>query len=137
MKLIYCSILGGLLLLAACKPEISIVAPDFDVTVDATSFAVGEEVTFELQGNPGILSFYSGELFHDYQFRTGRTIEPGTLLFSFDSSVQYGAQSDQLSVLASTDFNGDYSDILHVQEATWTDITERFTVGSNAKYRPS
>ena len=43
-------------------------------------------------------------------------------------------RANQLSVLASTDFNGDYSSLAKVKAATWVDITSRFKLGTNATF---
>ena len=53
----------------------------------------------------------------------------------FTSSVQVGTQTNQLSILASTDFNGDYSSLDKVKAAIWTDITNRFVLGTNATFK--
>ena len=43
---------------------------------------------------------------------------------SFSSSVQYGIQKNNIAVLVSSDFSGDYS-IEGVRAATWKDITKK------------
>jgi len=53
----------------------------------------------------------------------------------FTSSVQVGTQTKQLSILASTDFNGDYSSLAKIKAATWTDITSRFALGTTATFK--
>ncbi|SFB82323.1 protein of unknown function [Parapedobacter composti] len=54
---------------------------------------------------------------------------------SFSSSVQYGAQEDQLTVLLSSDFNGKY-DADNVQAATWIDITDAYPLAAGTSRTP-
>lgn len=111
--------------------------PDLKVSLSAATFKVGEPVVFQFAGDAGLISFFSGEVFHDYAFRTGRTLEQGTLNMSFNTNVQYGTQANQFSVQASSDFNGNYTSFDNVRQATWTDITSRFAIGTGTTYVPS
>lgn len=126
-------------LLFSCSKELEINGgvPDFKAALTEKAYHAGEPVEFTFTGNAGLISFYSGETFHEYAFREGRTVEPGKLLLSFNTNLQYGNQPNQFSVQASTDFNGNYASFEHVSAATWTDITSRFTLGTNANYTPS
>lgn len=127
----------AVLLLASCNKDLEVTAtPDFNVTTDATTYKAGQEIVFNFTGNAHIISFYSGETLKDYAFKDGRTIDlkgAGATL-EFSSSVQLGTQAKQVTVLASTDFNGDYSSLDKVKAATWTDITSRFTLGTSATF---
>lgn len=49
---------------------------------------------------------------------------------SFNTSVQYGSQSNNLSVLISSDFNGDYS-LESIKSATWEDITKKIKLAAD------
>ena len=134
MKIRYYISLLGLLILASCETEIE--TPDFRVTTDANTYQVGEEIRFLIQGNADMISFYSGEPTNDYAFRSGRVIDvsdEGTELV-FSSGVTGGEQEDQLSLLASTDFDGGYDDLEGVKSANWIDITERFQWGTTATF---
>jgi hypothetical protein len=142
MKLnIYFLIIGMMLFFASCNTDLSVEEiNDFDVTVDATTYKVGQEVRFKLSGDyVQQISFYSGEVQKDFEFREGRVIDVnGTgATMSFSSSVQLGAQLNQLSVLVSTDFNGDYSSLDKVKAAKWTDITSRFAYGTGTAFTAS
>ena len=123
----------------SCSKELEVNGgvPDLKVSLQGKTFKAGEPVEFSFEGNAGLISFYSGETFHDYAFRAGRILEAGQLSLSFNTAVQYGTQKDQLSIQASSDFNGNYSSFEHVKAATWTDITDRFTLATNATYKPS
>ena len=49
---------------------------------------------------------------------------------SFNTSVQYGSQSNNLSVLVSSDFNGDYS-LESIKSATWEDVTKKVKLATD------
>jgi hypothetical protein len=93
-------------------------------------------INFNFKGNAQDISFYSGETLTDYAFKEGRMIDVKGkgITMEFSSSVQVGTQVSPLTILASTDFNGDYSSLAKVKSATWTDITNRFTFGNNATF---
>ena len=136
MKIKLYSIVAAALLMASCeKPTIEAEAPVFDVNTEKATYKVGEIIKFMIiGGQTQNISFYSGELLKDYSSRTGRIIDvvgAGANL-TFSSSVQLGAQADQVTLLASTNFAGDYSSLAKVKAATWVDITSRFKLGTSA-----
>jgi len=133
MKLKYLNWLLILIITGACEKENGNDLSGFDVKTDGLTFKTGEEVTFRLSGNPAQLAFYSGEILKDYNYKDGRVVEPGSIQMSFSSRVQYGAQPNQFSVLASSDFNGQYN-IDDIKAATWTNISDRFTLGTDANF---
>ena len=63
--LIICSVL--LLATGACKKEVMPDAPAFALKATAITFKAGVEGAFTFEGNPGIISFYSGEAGHVYK----------------------------------------------------------------------
>jgi hypothetical protein len=136
MKLKYYIMLGSLFLLASCDKEIDVETPDFNIIPDKTTAQAGEQILFTVQGNADIISFYSGEPTRDYAFREGRIIDVANddVTLEFSSAVTGGSQEDQLTFLASTDFNGNYDDLESVKSATWIDITDRFTFGSSSSF---
>jgi hypothetical protein len=133
MKLKYLNWLLILLIAGACGKENSDDLSGFDVKTDGLTFKAGEEVTFKLSGNPSQLAFYSGEILKDYSHKDGRVVEAGCIQMSFSSRVQYGVQPNQFSVLASVDFNGKYT-IDDIKAATWTNISDKFALGTDATY---
>jgi len=137
MKLIQLLLLIGTLSFYSCKEEIDIATPEFEVSTESKSYKVNEEVNFNFEGNPDFISFYSGEVGHDYFYKDNRIIDKGIVKLSFNTNVQYGTQAGMFSVMASTDFDGDYSDISHVTAATWTDITNRFTLATSTAFTNS
>ncbi|MES3017269.1 MAG: DUF5017 domain-containing protein [Bacteroidota bacterium] len=133
MKFKYYTILLGALLVSSCKENLEISTPAFDVTTAKTSYKAGEAVNFDITGGEAhMISFYSGEVLKDYASKDGRVIDVSKsgITASFTSSVQLGAQTNQVAILASSNFNGDYSSVAKVKAATWTDITSRFALGT-------
>src|SRR5882757_8152495 len=128
--------------LASCHKEVKVAlkegTPSFDVSLAASNtYKVGTDVVFNFSGKADVISFFSGELYHDYAFKDGRTIDVTNPTMTFTSAVTGGTQTNQLAILASTDFNGVYNDTLkppltNIHAATWTDITSRFALGTTA-----
>lgn len=128
---------------AACDKSMTTSEPSFKINgykvtngVDSLGNAV-KNVTFSCEGDAKFVSFYSGELFREYAFKDGRTLNYSSLQMSFTTTVQFGTHPNQLSVMASTDFSGNYT-VADVNAATWTNITDRFalatTVGSTTPF---
>lgn len=127
------------LALFSCSKEIRLTGgtPDFNVSTSSATFQAGKEVVFNLEGNAGLISFYSGEPLKEYAFKDGRVLDGGPLNLSFTSAVTGGTQTNQFSIVASTNFNGNYDDFASIQAATWTNITNRFTLGTSATFANS
>ena len=139
MKLRYYIMLIGLIIMVSCQKKLVVKdAPDFSVSTNGTSFKAGTPVTFNIQGSADIISFYSGELFHDYALKDGRELDVTGkgLSLSFKSGIAAGSpagtQNDQFSILMSTDFSGNYTDFAGVKAASWKNITDSFTLGSTS-----
>lgn len=138
-----------LLLLAFCscenpldipEPMFEVVGYDIEDTFDEDG-NLKKQVTFQLEGTADVISFYSGAVGGDYEYRDGRIVKLLGLEVSFSSNCTFGDQGcDVFSVLASTDFNGG-NEPEDVQKATWLDITDRFTISpheaTNAVYHES
>lgn len=137
MKLKYYFCLCALLLMISCEEKIA--TPDIEITAQSNTVQAGQPVTFTIQGNADMIAFYSGEASNDYEYREGRTIDvsAGTVSLIFTSAVTGGTQANQLSLLASSDFNGNYDDLASVKAATWVDITSRFQFGTSATFLTS
>lgn len=133
------SLLAGALLLFSCDKIEDTQAPDFEVSTESLTYKVGQPVNFKLNGQADMVWFYSGQAGNDYAFKDGRVVDTkgeGATL-SFSTSLQgTGTQKNEFQVLASADFNGDYSSLASVKAATWTDITSRFTLspGTNTAF---
>ena len=143
MKFRYYNLLFGVLLMASCNQKIEVDEPTtFDVTTDAATYKVGESIKFNIKGGDvHIISFYSGETLKNYSMKEGRIVDVkgagATMSFQSSMSVKSATavaplQTNPLSVMASTDFNGDYSSLAKVKASTWVDITSRFKLGINA-----
>lgn len=140
MKLRYYMVLFAVLAMASCEKKLMVKdAPDITVSADSTTIHAGSKVNFVFDGSADIVSFYSGEELHDYAFRDGRIVDvkgKGVTL-GFNSGVSGGSQANQLSILVSTDFTGNYDNLSDVKAATWTDVTDSFTLGTAAKLIPA
>jgi hypothetical protein len=137
MKFKYYILLSGLFMLASCETEIE--TPDFQVSTASPVYHVGENIIFNMEGHADMIAFYSGEPLNAYEFKDGRVIDvagQGATL-QFTSAVTGGTQADQLTFLASTDFDGNYDNLASVQAATWIDITDRFNIGTTATFASS
>lgn len=127
-----------LTLFLACENE-KVDTPEFQVSVDSTTYHVGESVTFKLSGDADIISFYSGTTGNAYEYsQTDRIVEAlASVTFQTQnrsqtySGVDAGSsycQDNQFKVRISTDFNGQY-DSASVKNATWVDLTPSFSIG--------
>ncbi len=139
MKLKIYLLAGFMVGLTACSKnlELKVDNIDFNATVESANVKVGDEVVFNFLGTPEIISFYSGENYNDYNFKDGHKESVEDLKMSFSTSITTGTQANQLAVMASTDFNGNYENFSSVQAATWTDITSRFVLATNATVKAS
>jgi hypothetical protein len=99
----------------------------FSVTTPKTSYKVGEEVTFNFEGNPDNITFYSGEIGKQYEFKN-RTSGSGKAELQFTTFLQNN-KPNTLKFLASTNFAG-IADSTNIVNATWVDITNRVTLSS-------
>ncbi len=111
------------------------VAPDFDVTVDKTTWAVGSPVTFHMSGNPDYITFFSGEQGLNYA-NLNRYTATGTPKLQFTTALNAGTQANSLLLLVSSNFAGMGVDSAttaqNIAAATWTDITSRATLATTA-----
>ena len=104
----------------SCKRN-EIVTPEFNVITDKDSYKVNEEVVFHFSGNSENIVFWSGERGKAYANRQ-RTQEKGVPFLRFMTAAGIGSQSNNLSVLVSSDFKGTY-DAAGISGATWTEIS--------------
>jgi len=118
-----------LLVFSACKKEQIVLTPDFDVTVDKTTYAVNEPITFNFTGTGDVVTFFSGAPGKEYKYKDRYRVDgkPQMLFTSFRQGTS--TQANTLSVLLSKDFTNIY-DIDNLQKATWTDITSRATLST-------
>ncbi|MFP5039679.1 DUF5017 domain-containing protein [Parasediminibacterium sp. JCM 36343] len=129
MKFLYFSIVL-LLFCVACNKKIDVKAVDFDVSTDSAAYQAGDTVYFHFSGNPGIISFFSGEPGSKYTNRN-RDSASGNISANFYTSRLYGNSTKALSFLVSNDFNGIY-DSTNLSNATWTDISYRAIFGTTS-----
>ena len=117
--------------LAACS-ENEIQAPDdFTVSASQVKYKLSDSVQFKISGVPDNITFYSGEPGKEYDKRDLFSSDEGTLTLQFNSQTRAGATLPRnISVLVSTDFNGEYNE-QSVKAAKWTDITGRAVLPAN------
>lgn len=125
------SLLAVAVLMASCDKRDKLDTPDFNVSTAKTTYKVGDSVVFNFTGSPDIITFYSGVAGSEYKFRDRTELEGGTTFMSFSSRVLYGSQLNNVRVMASTNFSGKY-DTNAVKAASWTEITDRFTMATAA-----
>jgi hypothetical protein len=128
---------AALIAFSSCEKELKVdAAPDFDVSLASNTVKAGQPIQFSVSGYADQISFYSGEVYRDYEFRDGRTVDlpyKGATL-TFNTGVNLGTQANQLRVLISNNFNGDYSSLSSVKAATWVDITDSLKLATNATF---
>ncbi len=136
MKSNYYIMLGCLFILASCETGLEVENPTFNVTAESNTYNVGEDVKFTFIGDADLISFYSGELQREYEYSAGRVVdvEGKDVYLEFSNAVSDGEQEDQLTLLASTDFNGDYDDLQSVKNANWIDITDSFEFSESSDF---
>lgn len=121
-------IVGGMLFQSCEKKEV--IQLDMDITLDKTTFNVGEEVVFYITGNPDQLSFYSGEEGHRYEYRNRTVAESESITLTFATNRRYGSDAQQpnsLRLLASQSFSGNYTET-GIVPGEWIDVTSAFTL---------
>ena len=130
---------GAAIVLVSCKKELAeVTTPDFDVAATELTVKAGAPAVFKFQGKAATVAFYSGEIYKDYNYKDGRTVDVAGkgLTLSFSNGVAAGTpagtQAKQFSILLSTDFGGNYTDLTAVKAATWIDITDSFTLATSA-----
>jgi hypothetical protein len=125
----FAALMLPLLVFSACKKEQTVLTPDFDVTVDKTTYAVNEPITFNFTGTGDVVTFFSGAPGKEYKYKDRYRVD-GKAQMQFTSYRQGAStQANTLSLLWSKDFTGIY-DIDNLQQATWTDITSRATLST-------
>lgn len=124
--------LGVLLILAvyACKKDTP-DEPTFSVSTAKAEYNVADSVEFQINGYADVIGFYSGEAGKEYRYRNRLESNEGKLHLNISTRVLYGAQTNNLSLLYSTDFDNMYTPE-GIAAATWTDITNRFTYSTAA-----
>ncbi len=114
--------------LTACDRD-EVGSVDFDVRLQKPeTLYTGEIITFEFDGNPDYISFYSGERNNRYDNRERTKMQLDSLGLSHAVLQQYSEGIDYvgkrtLRVMISEDYNGSGT-AEAVKAATWRDLTE-------------
>lgn len=128
------TIVAGILLLSACSKS-EVVEPQFDISFENKNYKAGDTVVFNFEGNAENMILYPGTPGADYEKRD-RVEEQGTPILNFTSTLNNAGQVNTLKLLASTDFNGRYTQ-QDVAAASWVDITSRAQLATSATARAS
>jgi hypothetical protein len=112
----------------ACNKK-TVDATGFTVTADKETYATTDTVKFSFTGNPGFLTFYSGEPYHKYEY-SERVTATGVPQLQFTTQMTTGSQANTLKLMVSTNFSGVY-DSTNIYQATWTDITNKVILATN------
>jgi hypothetical protein len=112
--------LAGLFALSACDKSLDIEKLDFNVSTTKNNFKTGDTILFKFNGNPDNVTFFSGELGNQYEFRS-RTRAEGKPELQFTSFAEFGLQTNTLQLLATTNFNGMVD--ANIGSADWQNIT--------------
>lgn len=75
-------------------------------------------------------------LFMAFTTSAQNAVKPGKNNLSFSTQVMFGAQKNNLTIVLSTDFNGDYT-MEGINKATWTDITKKFELADSKEWKKS
>lgn len=103
-----------------------------DIHLDKNEIKQNEYLTLTFDGYVDSLLLFDGTLGHEYK-HVNRTVMDGVSpKLSFSTYAQYGTQANTLSVLVSKDFNPNELSATGIQSATWTNITNRFTLSTGA-----
>ena len=117
------------LIATSCQTEK--LAPEFSVSVnpvqidslmhDTIVVDVNIPIEFQLSGNPDIITFFSGETTHMFQYRE-RIQATGTPKLDFTYNSRQVAADQRIDLLASANFSGHY-DSISIRSAQWDTIT--------------
>lgn len=115
-------------LLVSCNSDYIVDTPEFTVSGPVVVKA-GQDVVFNLTGDPDLITFYSGEPGKAYEYSQQDRIGQVQMQMSFMTTTTSGTPGSPnpsaLPLYYSTDFSGVYTNEA-VLAATWTEITDRF-----------
>jgi len=126
-KYLFYSGMISLVLLTSCKKNIPGYTDknySFDASLPVSTIDSASAADFFLSENPDVISFYSGEIGHEYANRERTILQGGNLKLKFETRVQF-QPADTLDVMLSNDFTGIY-DSTNVANAHWKRLTDLF-----------
>lgn len=113
----------------SCSKEMKLEKLSFDVSIPKTSLVAGDTAKFSFDGNPDVITFYSGEVGSRYEYRNRISDTSSNVQLKF-STATTTSTNGALSLLISNDFSGAVN-ATNVATATWTDITSRATLATS------
>lgn len=126
----------GIMLSVSCKKFDDLKPVTFEVYLDSTTFKAGDPVTFKFKGgDANQISYYSGEVGNDYDYRDKNRVDDiKKLFFSFQTHNTPVGNPVVSDILVSTDFDGVY-EYPNVAAATWTPMSSEFIWGLNGPWQ--
>lgn len=114
-------------LFVACDADtVDNVSFEVNLRNDAQEIYVGDDVTFDLVGNPDYIIFYSGTDGNKYANKDRLKVEVEAMSFSYTIKQQYTETAYQnratMHIYLSEDFKGAYT-VEGVAQATWTELS--------------
>lgn len=113
--------------ISSCDRD-SVESIDFNVTIqnDMDKIYAGDEITFNFNGNPDYIAFYSGDIDNNYANKDRTEVTLESLGISCTIKQQYTDQEyrgkEILMIYISEDFSGNYT-AEEINKATWTKIS--------------
>ncbi|SMC91213.1 DUF5017 domain-containing protein [Pedobacter nyackensis] len=116
---------------------------DFSVSLDPeNTYEVNKTITFNFDGNPNYLTFYSGELGNNYKLLDRSMVDPEGLqaFIQFKVKVEDAAPDNTLKLMISDNFTGlttkNYkADSTAIFDSEWTDLSTaaQFPIAQNGE----
>ena len=97
----------------------------FGAALTNPELPAGDAAKFVLDDNPDFISFYSGEVGHEYKNRERTVLEGGSLKVKFETRISNVPMDSSMDVMISNDFTGVY-DSTNVANAHWKKMTGFF-----------
>ncbi|MDE5815183.1 MAG: DUF5017 domain-containing protein [Alistipes sp.] len=104
------ALLSAACLAVACEEDILRDVEECYITLDTeNTYTVGQEVKFNIKGNPDYIYFFPGDTSHQYEYRDRTTVAMEDLencKLEVEISALYGTMNGALNVYASKTFEG-------------------------------
>lgn len=128
MKKLFLAVFTGLLFSACTKEDVS--TPSFEVSLDKTTYNLGDTVRFKFSGDADYLAMYSGENGSKYENRD-RLRADGQITCEITARLLNTLGTKSLFIYATTDLNP-LRDSASIVDANWIDISDRYNIPTAA-----
>lgn len=126
-------IAGIAIALQSCDNLEEISTPYFQAFVDKEVYTAGDTVRISFKGDVDYITLFTGKSGNDYDFKEKTRLLQIPYYVDFTTHARDGNQTNQMSILVSKNFDGDYS-FAGAKRATWNDVTSKFIMAP-AGYR--